>query len=61
MIIILMIRCKKIVYPNVFDDARQYCDGNNNFCLQKDMNMFCSDVIIILIIVISKVIIFILI
>jgi len=36
-------RCKKIVYPNVFDDQRQYCDGKNNFCLQKDMNMFCSD------------------
>jgi len=38
-------RCKKITYPNVFDDQRQHCDGNAdlNFCLGKDMNMFCSD------------------
>lgn len=36
-------RCKKITYPNVFDSKRQYCDGQNNFCLGKDMNMFCSD------------------
>ena len=47
-IIILMIRCKKIVYPNVFDDKQQYCDiggvPDNNFCLGKDMNMFCTDV-----------------
>ena len=45
MIIILMLRCKKTVYPNVFDDKRQYCDtpADYNFCLRKDMNMFCSD------------------
>jgi len=37
-------RCKRIVYPNVFDDKQQYCDtGDNNFCLGKDMNMFCTD------------------
>jgi len=36
-------RCKKITYPNVFNENEQYCDGNNNFCLGKDMNMFCTD------------------
>ena len=46
---ILMLRCKRIVYPNVFDDKQQYCDtGDNNFCLSKDMNMFCTDVSIII-------------
>ena len=44
-----MLRCKQITYPNVFDDKQQYCDNSDNsFCLGKDMNMFCSDVIILL-------------
>ena len=48
-----------ITYPNVFDDQRQFCrPGNHNFCLSKDINMFCSEVIILNnIIIISKVII----
>ena len=60
---IFIIRCKKITYPNVFDDQRQHCDGNAdlNFCLGKDMNMFCSDVIIILTIIFTIIITFIII
>jgi len=37
-------RCMYITYPNVFDDQRQFCrPGNHNFCLSKDINMFCSE------------------
>ena len=34
----------------MFNENEQYCDGNNNFCLGKDMNMFCTDVSILLLI-----------
>ena len=58
-IILLLIRCMYVTYSNVFDDQRQFCrPGNHNFCLSKDINMFCSEVIILNnIIIISKVII----
>jgi len=37
-------RCMYITYPNVFDDQRQFCNrGDHNYCLGKDINMFCSD------------------
>ena len=47
----------------MFDDKRQHCDGNAdlNFCLGKDMNMFCSDVIIVLTIIFTIIITFVII
>ena len=37
--------CQKISFPNVFDDKTQFCNpGDHNFCLGKDINMYCSEV-----------------
>jgi len=37
-------KCEKITYPNNFDPNSQFCDtGSHQFCLTKDMNMYCSE------------------
>merc|ERR1712002_824485 len=37
-------QCQLPVYPNVFDHNAQYCRrGDHNFCLGKDMNMYCTE------------------